>query len=608
MDTQQAVTRNTDLKPNQAVHRILTGEPVAADHEALYQTALTAVNNRGWSVIPILGDLAHNAGQGKRAAVNWTEFQQRLATPDELRYWFIDRGYPGLAVVCGDISQLAVIDCDSPELAEAFAAELPDFLDTYTVLSAQKGLPHFYYRPPVGVDLRFRGRKGTLELRGNGNYVVTYPTIIQGNPYRLLRGGPLLELTSDQWMHLLGFVDRHTGNNNPNRPAPDQSSIDTPVSHQKLRLSYRDNVQKHNSRNEGLFRTACLARDSGWSVNMVFSLLVPEHLAHVPLGVHPTETPDLRRAEAERTILSAFSRPPHARRSGCLFPPGLPTNVREHLLQTKQASLARILDTLLLHGVFAGDIISQPDIVRLCTEHGIGHATVKTVLKDTTALRLVCVSAITSDARLVSVQTLNENSMSGNLVSILHSNKRSGTYCVSKGENPRLNAARGRTPKFFAMLDVAELCREWDITDTGSDPLLPDALRSTKAYRQAVNAALIKRRSDQYSKKWLARRVGVTSRTMHAYLKDDTRIKITQQVARVPVTANNVGVAVPDLEPGEQWRHWLEDETGKRYPPVREIAQKLLGWRHTVTFCTQQCNHYTYVESAENSQSQTVRT
>ena len=49
---------------------------------------------------------------GKCAMHSWTEYQQRAATPDEIRGWWTECSTAGVAIVTGQISQLDVLDVD----------------------------------------------------------------------------------------------------------------------------------------------------------------------------------------------------------------------------------------------------------------------------------------------------------------------------------------------------------------------------------------------------------------------------------------------------------------------------------------------------------------
>lgn len=605
------IPQNTEISKlvdtKTAAAAILSAAPVPADHDALYQAAHIAVTVRGWSVVPVRGDLSPDAA--KAPAVTWEPYQQTLPTAADLREWFTDAGYPGLAVVCGDVSNLYVIECDDLGEYEALIDALPFVQNTYTILSANRGLPHFYLTPPPGADLTPRGQSGKLEGRGNGQIVVTFPTSINGKPYRVLKGGDVLALTAEQWAALCDYFESrfpkpHAG--------PDDS--DTPVIHtgnaDQLVSLYHAQVNKHHSRNDGLFAAACIARDNGWTSGGVASVLLAEYEDHAPLGQHTPETPQQRRREGAATIASAFKRSPRPQSWANLSAPGLPTALREHFLKTKNVSMARILDTLLLAGVQPGHILSQPDIVTLCEAAGIAHTTTKTQLKDTSALRLVSLPDVVPDGTsggadddffsfLMTVEavTPDENTPQSNLVTICPSNKRSGYYCVVQGDISLLNS-KGRKPAYYQLPTIPELCAQFGVSDQRSDPLPFEALAKAKDYRQAVTEALIKRRPGEYSQHWLGERVGVSARTVRRHVQENEAIKVTPQVDEKPITEANITDVPADLDSGDQWGHWLQDETGKKYPPRQELAQKLLGQGRKVFYCKQLRNHYQHVDNA----------
>jgi hypothetical protein len=98
------------------------GENSASDS---YSVAVQ-LRRRGWSVIPLRGD--SDPARPKAAALRWSQFQRRLPTDAEITNWFAGQPDRALAVVCGSVSRLAVLDFDDPQLAESFAAAHPDLV------------------------------------------------------------------------------------------------------------------------------------------------------------------------------------------------------------------------------------------------------------------------------------------------------------------------------------------------------------------------------------------------------------------------------------------------------------------------------------------------
>jgi Bifunctional DNA primase/polymerase, N-terminal/Primase C terminal 1 (PriCT-1) len=128
---------------------------------------------RGWSVIPI-------ERRGKRPLVAWLEFQDRLATPDELEAWLARWPEANLGIVTGRISGLVVVDVDAGHGGEASLARLEaahgPLPGTVEALTGGGGR-HLYFAHPGG---RVGNRVGLLpgiDLRGDGGCVVAPPSI-----------------------------------------------------------------------------------------------------------------------------------------------------------------------------------------------------------------------------------------------------------------------------------------------------------------------------------------------------------------------------------------------------------------------------------------------
>ena len=69
--------------------------------------------DRGWSVIPI------RAGT-KLPAISWKEYQLRHPTEDEIYKWF-ENTNNDIAIICGTISKLIVVDTDDAEATKLAA-------------------------------------------------------------------------------------------------------------------------------------------------------------------------------------------------------------------------------------------------------------------------------------------------------------------------------------------------------------------------------------------------------------------------------------------------------------------------------------------------------
>ena len=61
--------------------------------------------NFGWSIIPV--------GNDKKPLIKWKEYRSRVATQDEIIEWWAEHPEANIAVVCGAVSGISVIDLDS---------------------------------------------------------------------------------------------------------------------------------------------------------------------------------------------------------------------------------------------------------------------------------------------------------------------------------------------------------------------------------------------------------------------------------------------------------------------------------------------------------------
>ena len=138
----------------------------------------------GFSVIPfpppLVGLKKGHPGDGKTPAMPWTTYQTRQATDEEVIRWF--GGAPmNLAIVTGVASGCVVVDADGDHAREWCAKHLP-----HTCWQVRTGRGHhLYYLHPGGrvhnkVGLRTRAGQVTLDVRGDGGYVIAPPSVHHG--------------------------------------------------------------------------------------------------------------------------------------------------------------------------------------------------------------------------------------------------------------------------------------------------------------------------------------------------------------------------------------------------------------------------------------------
>jgi hypothetical protein len=150
--------------------------------------ALTPANDRlahalayramGWSVIPI--------GTDKRPLLRWQEFQERIATEDEVMAWFTRWPTANVGIVTGAISGLTVVDIDTDE----GRVNLEDYIPSKTrvpTAKTQRGGTHLFFKYHEGLGNRVGVIPGT-DLRSEGGYVVAPPSKGMAGAYEWVHG------------------------------------------------------------------------------------------------------------------------------------------------------------------------------------------------------------------------------------------------------------------------------------------------------------------------------------------------------------------------------------------------------------------------------------
>jgi hypothetical protein len=198
----------------------------------------------GVSVIPTRTDGTKAPGLTDQPW-KWSEYQQRLATDDELVAWYGDGLHPGMGVVTGDVSgNLEMLEVEgrfADRLSELFHRAdqygLGDLLTRITggwFEQSPSGGYHWFYRvvsAPIPGNMKLAQREALpteysdrerelaasgkrisrvlIETRGNGGQVVVAPSHgpvhASGRPWIRLAGGPatVAEVTADERADLI---------------------------------------------------------------------------------------------------------------------------------------------------------------------------------------------------------------------------------------------------------------------------------------------------------------------------------------------------------------------------------------------------------------------
>ena len=166
----------------------MTGKP----DNLLLEAALTYREKFNFSIIPMTTYIDRNGDVKKKPLVTWTEFQNRLATTDEIKKWWTENPMALIAVVTGNFSNICAADADKPEAL----TRLTEFLTTSKIPTSQTPRPgnHFFFRPPQNCPGGTSTAIG-LDFRGQNSLVILPPSVnCQGKPYSWMRGLSLDEI------------------------------------------------------------------------------------------------------------------------------------------------------------------------------------------------------------------------------------------------------------------------------------------------------------------------------------------------------------------------------------------------------------------------------
>jgi hypothetical protein len=509
-----------------------------------------------FSVIPVFADAKPD--QAKVACVDWKAYQMRIASEAEIEDWFSKKGYLGVAIVTGRISNIVVLDFDNPDLAQLFARRFPELLDTRIVLTAGRDLPHYYFRLPFGMSLPSRRLAG-VDLQAEGRYVLAPPTSIGGKRYRVHKGTAPITLTRSQIEQIQKFLDDIAlvqAMSPTVNPQPIAQNFRVALSPEQAITLYHHHTSTLG-RNEALFRVALQLRDSGYGEHDTMRILMDIHAKNQRHDQR--ESLETRYREARATIHSAYSRPP--RKPTQVTDEGLPTSVREKLLQLKLTCVARVLDGLLLHGVPTGTLLTEREICDLLANE-VGRYTILNAINAETPEK---VAFFVCFLPLPRPHTPTDVAFS---TTPLQDKK-----CLLLGAS-KPDKNRGRPAKQFRVPTIAELCKLLNVRYTTSDSIKPEQLKSVADYRQTLLSELIKRQPGQYAVSWLGERLNVTRRTAQRYIRHsrDNGVNVRPMYETIVL-----GVDTLHHTERQQRGQFIEDLAGKRYPCKKDIAQRLLA-------------------------------
>ncbi len=135
---------------------------------------------QGWSVIPI------KPSSKLPSIISWKEYQERYPTIAEIEKWWTDRPDDNIALICGKISGVIVVDIDPKSGGTTEGLELPPSLCSRTGGGGQ----HIFYKwnkDLVGAKV---GIRAGIDIRSEASYVVLPPSLhASGNTYDWINEG-----------------------------------------------------------------------------------------------------------------------------------------------------------------------------------------------------------------------------------------------------------------------------------------------------------------------------------------------------------------------------------------------------------------------------------
>lgn len=126
----------------------------------------------GWSIIPV------KQGSKLPAISSWLEYQKRQPTTEEVTKWWTEMPQSNIAIVCGKVSGIIVVDLDKG--SDRSQLDLPITL----VSKTGGGGFHYFYKWREGLVGAKVGIQQKVDIRSDNSYIVAPPSLHQsGNLY-----------------------------------------------------------------------------------------------------------------------------------------------------------------------------------------------------------------------------------------------------------------------------------------------------------------------------------------------------------------------------------------------------------------------------------------
>jgi len=153
---------------------------------SLAQIAISYRDKYKFSVFPVIISYKSDGIKfDKKPVVTWASFITRLPTDDEINSGFNRSGVNAIGLATGKVSGVTVLDWDSKE-------ECP--YKSPVMVETISGGRHIYFKYKAGVKNTVRVGGKSLDVRGEGGFVVIPPSEFDDQSYKWLIEGNLSEL------------------------------------------------------------------------------------------------------------------------------------------------------------------------------------------------------------------------------------------------------------------------------------------------------------------------------------------------------------------------------------------------------------------------------
>lgn len=499
-------------------------------HLTQLQKIAKTLIKQGISVIPIHGN--NDRTNPKKPSVRWGKYQKKLATSYEIESWFRQK-ITAIGIICGQISNLTVIDFDDYLTYQTFRKANPNYANTFTV-KTRRGY-HLYYQTNQRIQThKFVGG----DIKGEKSYVVAPPSIINGHQYYAINDAEPIKLSPDDVDNIFNFLQI-------NQALQPLISYETYIASNPKLIEQYSHLSDEIGRNNALYRVASVAKSYGVPQNRVEQELIPYHIIQPSSPDHKPESSENRLSEAKRTIQSAYSSTKYTSYST----KGIPNSIREALLKNQKSTvMSRLLDIFHLAKWKPHFKFTMPEAIALCQPFGMNR---KSVMKALTG----CLSTVNDESIII---------------------RKNVVYPDSRGLKSHERGRRIQT--MFEVPSTDDLLRLLDVTPTPSDKIVTGDVKNAHLYRLALHREYIKRMSPQVPMRWLADRLGVNVRTIQRYNRE-LDVQITQNLGCFTLSKSNLD-SLPkrhrNVEKNSTNGFWLETKDGSRYPAWKHVGSTLL--------------------------------